>query len=63
MTQLIDCELTDRVWNLSAGETCINHWHRDEKAKDKGLLEQNGNETSVEIAHAAFTQKAGKTGD
>ena len=62
MAQLVDRELTDSVWDLSewGTGTCISSWW---KRKDKCLLEQDGNEPGVEIAHAAFAHKAREARD
>lgn len=39
-------------------------WYEFRFAEEiRGLLEQDRDETSVEIAHAAFAQKARETGD
>ena len=38
-------------------------WHELRLLRDRGLLEQDRNDTSVEIAQAAFGQKARETGD
>ena len=63
MAQLIDGELTDRVWDLPARHhegAGTSFWITE---GIRGLLEQDRDETSVEIAHAAFAQKARETGD
>ena len=63
MAQLVDGELTDRVWDLPA------RYHEGAGTSFgllrgiRGLLEQDRDETSVEIAHAAFAQEARETGD
>ncbi len=60
MTQLIDGELTDRVWNLPECKTCIRNWCRPGWVCS---LEEDRDEPSVEIAHSTFTQKTRETGD